>query len=521
MFLVQQRRRFLPSLLLALVSATLSAQAPQTSIQTPVQTPALSINARLVVLDVVVTDAKGNVVNDLTEKDFQVFEDGKRQRIRSVEPPSAHTLPATSASSTTVFDPAKPASFGLSPVTLLVLDQLNTHFADASFARQQLHDYLSKQPATLAQPTTLLSVFDDHFKLQQGFTRDRDALLHTLDAAPTQYAWKLEVNGKAEHGPIERLDQSLRALEEMAESYARIPGRKNLIWVGGGFPNLDPATVEASDLREVKAALHHVTNLMLDARVTLYAIDPTTTLPGMTEITDASQMAFMMAGGDAVSGDLDTFGVHDSFDALGPLTGGRVIRGMNDVGAQIGRAVESGANFYTMAYSPDSASQAKSSFRNIRVVCLRPGLTVATRNGYFVESANPKESLANATYDLTTAAESTVPLNGLQVSVASEAPGLFTVHVSAPGLSWQTKSDGGATASVYVMAVSLNAKNKMLAHTLLGMTATAKPGAHLTEPSRRADFEFPTTAAPKATTLRFIVRDSATGRMGSFDLPLK
>ena len=70
------------------------------------------------------------------------------------------------------------------------------------------------------------------------------------------------------------------------------------------------------------------------------------------------------------------------------------------------------------------------------------------------------------------------------------------------------------------MAVSLNGKNKMLGHTLLGMTASAKPGANLADPSHTADFLFVAQPTPKATALRFIVRDSATGRMGSFDLPL-
>jgi len=61
---------------------------------------------------------------------------------------------------------------------------------------------------------------DNHFKLLHAFTRDRDALLHAVATAPAEYPWKLELNGKAEYGPIERLDQSLRALEEIAQSYS-------------------------------------------------------------------------------------------------------------------------------------------------------------------------------------------------------------------------------------------------------------------------------------------------------------
>jgi VWFA-related protein len=213
--------------------------------------PSITVNARLVVLDVVVTDKDGNPVDGLTRKDFEIFEDDKPQNLRSFEPPSAHSLPAQSASAgaATVLDAAKAASFGQSPVRILVLDQLNTHFADSSFARRSLRDYLTRQPQMLSQPTTLLMVFDNNFKLLQSFTRDRDALLRALEATPTEYAWKLEQSGKADDGPVERLDQSLRALEQIAQSYARISGRKNLVWVGGGFPTIDPTTIDHHALR--------------------------------------------------------------------------------------------------------------------------------------------------------------------------------------------------------------------------------------------------------------------------------
>ena len=334
-------------------------------------------------LDTVVTDKSGKPVNDLTEKDFQVYEDGKLQRIRSVETPSLHVLPPSSSSATTVFDPAKPASFGQSPVDILVLDQLNTHFADSSFARRSMQDFLAKQPALLRDPTTLLSVYDGHFKLLQGFTRDRDALLRALAAAPTEYAWKLEINGKTATGPLERLDLSLRALEEMAENYARIPGRKNLIWVGGGFPSQDPDALEARDLQEIKDTIHHVTNVLLDSRVVLYAVDPTSRAPGMTEITDATQMAFVTAVGDAGAASADPFSTTEDFDRLGPVTGGRVIRGMNGIAQQIASAVDLGADFYTISYTPTSTSDTAAKFRRIQVVCLRPGLTISARNGYY------------------------------------------------------------------------------------------------------------------------------------------
>jgi len=489
--------------------------------------PTITVNARLVVLDVVVTGKDGKPVDGLTQKDFQVFEDDKPQSIRSFEPSSAHSLPVEQVTSGTamVFDAAKPASFGQSPVTILVLDQVNTHFADSSFARRELRDFLEKQPQTLRQPATLLTVYDNNFKQLQGFTRDRDVLLHSLETAPTEYAWKLEQNGKADYGPAERLDQSLRALQQIAESYAGIPGRKNLIWVGGGFPTIDPTTIDRGDAQEVKDTLRHVTNILLDTRVTLYAIDPSSSAAGMTEITDSTQLEFAEAAGDALSGAFDPFGVNEDFDKLGPVTGGRVVRGMNNIAQQIADSIDLGANYYTIGYAPSSASQAESKYRKIRVVCLVPGLKATTRNGYYAESPHPEKSTDTMAYDLTTAAESNIPLNGLHVtveadhSVASEEES-YIVHVGASGLSWKLADNGGSSASVAVMAVSLSSKGKMIGHVLHGMTANARAGVDLRDSTRSANFNITVKREAKATMLRFVVRDSATGRMGSVDLPL-
>ena len=94
------------------------------------------------------------------------------------------------------------------------------------------------------------------------------------------------------------------------------------------------------------------------------------------------------------------------------------------------------------------------------------------------------------------------------------------MRAGVANLTWKPRSDGSATASVYVMAVSLNAKDKMIGHTLHAMAAIAKPETDLSDAVRTADFYFTASPAPKSATLRFIVRDSVTGRMGSFDLPL-
>jgi hypothetical protein len=192
-------------------------------------------------------------------------------------------------------------------------------------------------------------------------------------------------------------------------------------------------------------------------------------------------------------------------------------------------SVELGKSFYTIGYTPSSSSEADVKYRHIRVDCKRAGLTLRTRDGYFVEETRQEKAAATISYDLSNAAESTVPLNGLHIVVerstsVNAPPESFVVHVGAASLTWKAGDDGSSTASVAVMSVYLDKHGKMLAHTLRGMTAHAREGVNLHDPAKTADFGFTVESAAKAekaATLRFIVRDTGTGRMGSFDMPAK
>ena len=479
----------------------------------------LSITTRLVLLDVVVTDQKGNPVTNLTKDDFVVYEDKVAQRVVSFESPSAHTLPLEDDN--TPLNPDDPKTFGQSPVTILVLDELNTHFTDSSFALRSMRQYLESRPAILAQPTTLMVVSDNKFHLLQTFTRDRAALLKALNDQPVHYAWKLEGNKSIGYGTVERLDQSLSALEQIAQATARIPGRKNLVWVGQGFPTLDPTELNVKDQELVSDTIQHVTDVLLDTRVTLYAVDPTSSAAGMAEITDPTQLEFAQLAGDALAGNSDPFSSTMDFDRLGPVTGGRVLRGMNDIDKQIARSVELGTTFYTIGYSPSNTSSAERKYRNIHVVCLRPGLTITTRNGYYTTPPASQSAKGTLIYDLNTAALSSIPLTALKVTVdPAKTEAAYTVHVDASTLTWQPGSEGARSAKVAVLVVGLSSSNRILTHTLHSMTALAKAGANLQQSGKTADFEIACPLPKNVVRLRFVVRETETGHMGTADLPI-
>src|SRR5208283_1940600 len=70
------------------VHAQEAQQAQPQQEQTPAQPveaslPVIKAETRLVLVDTVVTDKKGNYIRDLTQKDFRVWEDNKEQQVKS------------------------------------------------------------------------------------------------------------------------------------------------------------------------------------------------------------------------------------------------------------------------------------------------------------------------------------------------------------------------------------------------------------------------------------------------------
>ena len=97
---------------------------PQTG---PNGTYTIQRTARIVILDVVVTDAKGNIVTDLKKEDFNVTEAKEPQTIMNFEAAGAHSLaPDLNINSTAELDRLAPRA----PVNIILLDEFNTRFED-------------------------------------------------------------------------------------------------------------------------------------------------------------------------------------------------------------------------------------------------------------------------------------------------------------------------------------------------------------------------------------------------------
>lgn len=151
-------------------------------------------------------------------------------------------------------------------------------------------------------------------------------------------------------------------------------------------------------------------------------------------------------------------------------------------------------------------------------MCTRCGTTVLSRDGYYT---TPPTALVVARdtvqSDLNTAAVAIVPYTALPVQVEGAA-GKYIVHVQSSGLTWRADPTGEQSAEVQVMAVALSAKNAVLEHHLQSMTAHSPASLNAASEKHDAAFGIKLTAPRNTKTVRFVVRDAATGHMGTVDL---
>jgi VWFA-related protein len=483
---------------------------------TPIQQPAKNAdgtytirnNARLVVLDVVVTDAKGHVITDLKKDEFHVTEAGDPETILNFDVAGSHTPDSgVTINSTAELDQLAPRA----PVNIILLDEFNTRFEDMAFARYSLKKFLEKQPDKLATPTMLIAVSLQQFSVLHDYTQNKQEVISALDHHFAAFPWQAHQSAWL----AERYGLAFETLRRVATATIGHLGHKNMIWIGRGFPPLNFANQPIDTENRVSSYVQECVNVLRDARVTLYTIDPAGVMINPGEYGSAA--AFN-----------DPFGGEYQFNKLAKATGGRTLYGRNDVDTEIGTAIQDGSNFYTLTYRPSNTSMDPQKFRKIKVVVDRPGVVLYTREGYYLQRGpgrvNPTNPSKRLMADLYSADSSTMVYDGVPVTLQTVQgdPDAFKIKVDAKGLAWSYATDTQPrTAQVILVVTTFDKKGKQL--TAKGETVNIKappdvPPTGRLERSILLDYKVPHD--PKATRVRFVVRVTASGRIGTADAGL-
>lgn len=517
------RARLCKAVLLAVSSAPLvaapviaaqglAAQSPTRSSapssQASPAVPTIRITSRLVFLDVTVIDKSGHpVVSGLTQDDFSITEDKKPQRIFSFEPPEVHTLDPHAAAAN---------SDGNAPRMILVLDFLNSRFQDFAYIRDEVRHFLNAQPRQLPFPTELMVVGNESLEMLANYTRDREELLDAVAHLPTALPYKV-MQGSFW---VERLAQSIDALQQIALQSKGVAGRKNIVWIGRGMPSLNPVVFPEPETVIIQQYLHVTTNLLVNSRISLFVL-----YPGLHVYPRSGLYTEMESYSDL--GDDDPFMQGINFGVLTNETGGKLFYGRNDINREMRQAETLGSEYYTLTYQPQ-AGKDDGRFRRIRVTLRDPKLQALTKTGYFGPdrnaAANPRQE---TNFNLVEAAQSTIPMKALSLSIGSlvrhpdSRTVSFNLNVLGRNLGWLATTNGNYAARLHVAAVSLDGDGHILTSKVetVNITGSAPDPAQFAGVASVVPFRL--RIPRKFESLRVVAEAENGGRIGAVETTRK
>jgi VWFA-related protein len=391
-------------------TAVINRQSPQQSIA-----PTLQVYSRETVVDVVVTDAKGQPIHNLQQSDFTIEEDGKPQPIRSFLETSRDTARDTPQTASAprklpphVFSNVQPAPVA-GAVNIVLLDALNVASIDQMSSRLEAEKYLKSMP-----PGTQVALFGlgNGLRLLEGFTSTPG----TLIAAMNDKKNSLLPPG-SNTTPCVAPELTLDALRQIAAFVASIKGRKNLIWfVGGSLPLSDPCDPDLQRQTFETLAASQVAIYPIDVRALFN--DPTSSA--------ANSATKIKVNTGAAAADMqvlffkNTAGFELAMEALAEATGGVAYYNTNAVKDAFAKAIDNGANYYTLSYVPPSVAY-DGRYHRITVKVSRPGVQLSYRRGYGADDIT--KVAANTGIHTTLAATTPSPqTNSMAASMARFAP---------------------------------------------------------------------------------------------------
>jgi VWFA-related protein len=541
----------------------ISAQPQSTPPASDQTEPAATLQtfSRMVTLEVVVKDSKGNHIKGLKAGDFKVFEQAAsrskekhEQKIASFREVNIADLAKQNADPVQprpgVYSNAVTLAKDPAPPTILLVDGLNTDVQYQAQVHVQMLQMLRQLPPDIPVAVFLLG---NRLVMLQSFTTDPSLLQEALRKA-------MSTKGKGEagvdprddanstgnelaasaHVPAEmvaaaraldqsvyagsmdmRVNRTIDALESIARNLAGYPGRKNLLWLSTAFPIvLNPQGASYQGYRNYWDRLQDLKRALSDAKISVYPINvagvqaPDFFTAGATPAGTSGRRVASTVGREIT---MQT-SQQDTTQEIAEGTGGQVCTGDNDLADCVRKAVDDSSDYYELAYYPDSPDW-NGEYRKVIISAEHRGAQLAYREGYFAlaEGSGNPSNRANA---LQSACEDVLNATAVAFRASSLPPDSpeqlkFSLSIDASALTLAPTSDGGREADLSVAVCTFDANGsplKLMSYPVAIKLDAKKYGALAATRSLSGSIFVP---GPKPAAVRLLVMDVASGGLGS------
>ena len=552
-------------IILALLAFTISldtAAAQSDAQNKPQPTTQFQSRSELVLVPVVVHADGENHVPGLTRNDFIVQENGVAQKITVFEEVRTSGAPMRRASiaagtftnavarNSNTAEPATPR------LNIICLDTVNTNILDQGRARKDLVKFLAKT-VEHGELTSLLTIDRGGVHVVHDFTTDSSVLIAALqhvkgkvdmmsgenvdamnngadlDASVAREAADIQDFLEAQSARIAQgfsIQATLDGFATIARAFGGIPGRKALIWVTGGFPFTVSSPNDPPYARGYEDDMSRAFQMLNDANISVYPVDARGLVVGLPDASQKIRYNPRNPAGNVTAGLAANSARLDTMRAFAAETGGRAFVNTNDLEGAFRKAAEDSASYYLLGYYRDS-SNSKPGWRKLHIKVAREGVHIRARSGYFVEAAKKEKDkqveqkedqsdfrLAVSSPMDFTGVIFTVQFKEIQPTSSFKKSVNFDIMIDRDSL-WIDDGDNNHM-QFEVLALARNGTGETTGQFMQSAEAHLKPETLTQIRASGLGYHGAVEVPPGQYTVRFVIKDKLSGRIGTVTAPV-
>lgn len=352
------------------------------------------------------------------------------------------------------------------------------------------------------------------------------------------------------------IEITLNALRHIAEGMEGIPGRKSLIWATGGFPFDFQSNGQLASLRYYTTGATHADigglaggvgaggalpplpesnnttgdemfaavrpywertmQAMNRANIAIYPIDAR----GLVAYTSATSTRVRLT--DVYGTEAQT---HTTMNDIASVTGGKAYYNTNDITGAFNKATRESSQYYMLGYYGEKTS--KNQWHKLQVKVAKSDLDVRTRQGYMSGPITGKKPQDIKNSDIASAMASPLDYTALQMRIYVDpaTPGAgnkkklpFEIDINPGSAALDTANKNHV--SLDILAIARNPKGEDAGHTGYKLEANIPDNQVQAVAQQGLNYKGAIEVPPGSYTLRFVVRDNISGKLGTVTAPV-